>query len=294
MPLPSSGGPTVLQILGILEPYDVAAMGPATLWSVHFISEAGRLAYADRGVYMADPDFFTAPSGLLDRDYLAERSRMIRTDASLGRAQPGTPPDRAAIRKVASGDGATLEFPSTSHISIVDGEGNAVAMTTTIEDSFGSRLMTESGFLLNNELTDFSFVPTENGKPVANRVEGGKRPRSSMSPTIVYDRSGRIYMIAGSPGGSAIINYVTKTLVAVLDWGLDPQAAIALPNFGSRNGPTELEAGTPSAALEPMLRALGHETRVIEQTSGTQAIVRTRTGWIGGADPRREGTVRGD
>ena len=294
MPLPSSGGPTVLQILGILEPYDVKAMGPATLWSVHFISEAGRLAYADRGVYMADPDFFTAPSGLLDRDYLAERSRMIRTDSSLGRAQPGTPPDRAALRKVASGDGATLEFPSTSHVSIVDGEGNAVAMTTTIEDSFGSRLMTESGFLLNNELTDFSFVPTENGKPVANRVEAGKRPRSSMSPTIVYDRSGRIYMIAGSPGGSAIINYVAKTLIAVLDWELDPQAAIALPNFGSRNGPTELEAGTPIVALEPMLRALGHQTQVMVHTSGTQAIVRTKTGWIGGADPRREGTVRGD
>jgi gamma-glutamyltranspeptidase/glutathione hydrolase len=195
---------------------------------------------------------------------------------------------------VASADHATLEFHSTSHISIVDAEGNAVAMTTTIEDSFGSRLMTESGFLLNNELTDFSFVPTENGKPVANRIEPGKRPRSAMSPTIVYDRAGRIYMIAGSPGGSAIINYVTKTLVGVLDWELDPQAAIALPNFGSRNGPTELESGTPAAALEPKLRALGHETSVIEQTSGLQAIVRTKGGWIGGADPRREGTVRGD
>jgi gamma-glutamyltranspeptidase/glutathione hydrolase len=294
MPLPSSGGPTVLQMLAILEPYDLKAMGPATLWSVHFISEAGRLAYADRAVYMADPDFFTPPSGLLDRDYLAERSRSIRTDASLGSARPGTPPDRAALKKVASADGATLEFPSTSHISIIDAQGNAVAMTTTIEDSFGSRLLTESGFLLNNELTDFSFVPTENGEPVANRIEAGKRPRSAMSPTIVYDRAGRIYMIAGSPGGSAIINYVAKTLVGVLDWELDPQAAIALPNFGSRNGPTELESGTPAAALEPKLRALGHETLVIEQTSGLQAIVRTKGGWIGGADPRREGTVRGD
>jgi gamma-glutamyltranspeptidase/glutathione hydrolase len=294
MPLPSSGGPTVLQILGILEPYDLKAMGPATLWSVHFISEAGRLAYADRGVYMADPDFFTPPAGLLDRDYLAARSRSIHTDASIGRAQPGVPPQRMPLEKAASADSATLEFPSTSHVSIVDAEGNAVAMTTTIEDSFGSRLMTESGFLLNNELTDFSFAPVADGKPVANRIEAGKRPRSSMSPTIVYDRAGRVYMIVGSPGGSAIINYVAKTLVAVLDWGLDPQAAIALPNFGSRNGPTELELETPVAALEPKLRALGHETQVMVHTSGTQAIVRTKGGWIGGADPRREGTVRGD
>ena len=293
MPLPSSGGPTVLQTLGILEPYDVKAMGPATLWSVHFVSEAGRLAYADRGVYMADPDFFTAPTGLTDRHYLTERSRAIRTDASLGRATPGTPPNAATLRKVAGEDHA-YEFPSTSHISIVDAYGNAVAMTTTIEDNFGSRLMTESGFLLNNELTDFSFVPIENGKPVANRIEPGKRPRSSMAPTIVYDRAGRLYMIAGSPGGSAIINYVAKTLIGVLDWGLDPQAAIALPNFGSRNGPTELESGTSAAMLEPKLRALGHETRVIELTSGLQAIVRTKSGWIGGADPRREGAVRGD
>jgi gamma-glutamyltranspeptidase/glutathione hydrolase len=293
MPLPSSGGPTVLQMLGILEPYDVKAMGAATLWSVHFVSEAGRLAYADRGVYMADPDFFTAPTGLTDPGYLIERSRAIRTDASLGRATPGTPPDIAALNKVVGEDQA-YEFPSTSHVSVVDAYGNAVAMTTTIEDNFGSRLMTEGGFLLNNELTDFSFMPVENGKPVANRVEGGKRPRSSMAPTIVYDPAGRIYMIVGSPGGSAIINYVAKTLIGVLDWGLDPQAAIALPNFGSRNGPTELETGAWATAIEPKLRALGHQTRVIEQTSGLQAIVRTKSGWVGGADPRREGTVRGD
>jgi gamma-glutamyltranspeptidase/glutathione hydrolase len=294
MPLPSSGGPTVLQMLAILEPYDVRAMGPATMWSVHFISEAGRLAYADRSVYMADPAFYSPPSGLLDRGYLAERSRLIRTDVSIGRAQPGMPPDRQGLHRVASGDEATPEFPSTSHISIVDAEGNAVAMTTTIEYGFGSHLMTEGGFLLNNELTDFSFVPTANGRPVANRVEPGKRPRSSMSPTIVYDRGGRIYMIVGSAGGPPIINYVVKTLVAVLDWGLDPQAATALPNFGSRNGPTELEAGPWAEAIEPKLRALGHQTRVSVQTSGLQAILRTKNGWIGGADPRREGAVRGD
>jgi gamma-glutamyltranspeptidase/glutathione hydrolase len=167
-------------------------------------------------------------------------------------------------------------------------------MTTTIEDAFGSRLMTGSGFLLNNELTDFSFVPVENGKPVANRVEAGKRPRSSMAPTIVYDAAGRVCLVAGSPGGSAIINYVVKTILAVLDWGLDPQAAVALPNAGSRNGPTEIEARTAAVALVPKLVALGHTVRVNEQTSGIQAIVRTPRGWSGGADPRREGAVRGD
>ncbi len=294
MPLPSSGGLTVLQILGILEPYDLAAMGPVSLWSVHFVSEAGRLAYADRDVWMADPDFYTPPTGLVDRGYLRERSRLIRTDASMGRAEPGAPPERGAARSVAYASGSAPELPSTSHLSIVDAQGNAVAMTTTIEDGFGSRLMTEGGFLLNNELTDFSFAPTDGGKPVANRVEGGKRPRSSMAPTIVYDRAGRLIMVAGSPGGSAIINYVAKTLIGVLDWGLDPQAAVALPNFGSRNGPTELERGTGAAALEDKLRALGHPTLVAEQTSGLHVIVRTRSGWVGGADPRREGTVRGD
>jgi gamma-glutamyltranspeptidase / glutathione hydrolase len=294
MPLPSSGGLTVLQMLGILEPYDLAAMAPVSLWSVHFVSEAGRLAYADREVWMADPDFYTPPTGLVDRGYLRQRSRLIRTDASMGRAGPGTPPERAGTRNAAYGRGAALERPSTSHLSIVDAYGNAVAMTTTIEDGFGSRLMTEGGFLLNNELTDFSFAPSEGGRPVANRVEGGKRPRSSMAPTIVYDRAGRVIVVAGSPGGSAIINYVAKTLIGVLDWGLDPQAAVALPNFGSRNGPTELERGTSAASLEEKLRALGHSTQVTEQTSGLHVIVRTRGGWVGGADPRREGAVRGD
>ena len=175
-------------------------------------------------------------------------------------AAPGNPPDRQpADKKVALGQGAALEFPSTSHISIVDKYGNAVAMTTTIEDGFGSRLMTRGGFLLNNELTDFSFAPTDHGKPVANRVEGGKRPRSAMSPTIVYDKSGRVAIVAGSPGGSAIINYVAKTLVGIIDWDLDPQAAIALPNFGSRNGPTELERNTSVACARS--RSCGRSAR---------------------------------
>jgi len=295
VPLPSSGGVTVLQMLKMLEPYDLRAMGPASFWSVHFFSEAGRLAFADRDVYEADPAFYTPPSGLLDPAYLRERSALIKADSSMKSAAPGNPPERrVAQKKVALGRGSALEFPSTSHISIVDKYGNALAMTTTIEDGFGSRLMTRGGFLLNNELTDFSFVPTDHGKPVANRVEGGKRPRSAMSPTIVYDKAGRVAIVTGSAGGSAIINYVAKTLVAIIDWDLDPQAALALPNFGSRNGPTELERNTGVAALEPKLRAIGAQVWVASQTSGGQAIVRAKSGWIGGADPRREGVVRGE
>ncbi len=293
-PLPSSGGLAVLQILRMLETFDVAAMGPASFWSVHFMSEAGRLAFADRSVFMADPAFFTPPAGLLDDDYLRQRSALIRSDSSLGVAVPGDPAQTATpARKVAMGAHAALEFESTSHFSIVDRYGNAVAMTSSIEDAFGSRLMTQGGFFLNNQLTDFSFVPEDNGRPVANRVEPGKRPRSSMAPTIAYDRHGRVAIVVGSAGGSAIINYVAKTLLGIIDWNLDPQAAIALPNFGSRNGPTELEVDTGVAALAPKLQALGAAVRVPTMTSGTQAIVRTRDGWMGGADPRREGVAVG-
>ena len=194
MPPPSSGGIAVLQMLGILAPFDVGAMGPDTFWSVHFMSEAGRLAYADRDQYVADPDFVAVPAGLLDPAYLRERSRLISTTRSLGRASAGIPaPQRGKV----SGTHAAIELPATSHISIVDGDGNAVSMTTSIESAFGSGLMTEGGFLLNNELTDFSFVPSESGLPVANRIEAGKRPRSTMAPTIVYDRDGRVYLVVG-------------------------------------------------------------------------------------------------
>jgi len=295
MPLPGTGGVTVLQMLKILEPYDLRAMGPASFWSVHFFSEAGRLAFADREIYEADPAFYTPPAGLLDEAYLLRRSALIRPDASMGVAKPGNPPEKVLpANKVALGRDMALEFPSTSHISIVDKYGNAVAMTTTIEDAFGSRLMTQGGFLLNNELTDFSFAPTDHGKPVANRVEAGKRPRSAMSPTIVYDKFGRVAIVAGSPGGSAIINYVAKALIGIIDWDLDPQAAIALPNFGSRNGPTELEKNSSLVALEPKLKALGAPVWVTDHTSGLHVIQRTPDGWVGGADPRREGIVKGE
>ncbi len=296
VPPPSSGGITVLQTLAMLERLDVRAMGAQSLWSVHFIGEAQRLAYADRDAFIADPAFFAVPEGLLDRAYLAQRSSLIRSDTVFNRAQSGEPVQslRTGRRARPQGESDAAEFPSTTHVVIVDGDGNAVSMTTTIENEFGSRLMTAGGFLLNNELTDFAFAPSDaDGRPVANRVEPRKRPRSTMAPTIVYDRHGRVTLLVGSPGGPAIANYVAKTVIGVLDWQLDAQAAVSLPNFGSRNGPTRLEAGTPVAALAPKLRAMGYDVRVGKETSGLQLIVRTRDGWAGGADPRREGMVRG-
>ena len=294
VPPPSSGGIAVLQILGMLERFDMGSIGSSDLISAHLFSEAGRLAYADRDMYVADPDFVAVPAGLTDRGYLRERSRLIRLDSSLGYAVPGEPPPVAAADNARFGRGQALELPSTSHISIVDRYGNAVAMTTTIEDAFGSKLLTAGGFLLNNELTDFSFAPVESGRPVANSVEGGKRPRSAMAPTIVYDAQGRVVVVAGSPGGPAIINYVAKTLIGILDRGLDPQTAVDLPNIGSRNGPTELERGTKAEALASKLEALGEATEIVDQNSGLQVIVRSAGRWLGGADSRREGTVSGD
>lgn len=287
---PSSGAVAIQQMLGILQTRDLARMG-AGPEAVHWFAEAGRLAFADRNLYLADPAFQPVPlKGLLDRDYIRSRAELVRPDLSMRRARPGEPPHRRA-QLLAPSEGVEN---GTSHISVVDMDGNAVSMTTTIEDGFGARLMTRSGFLLNNELTDFSFLPDEDGKPVANRVEPGKRPRSSMAPTLVFDAFGRLYAVVGSPGGSQIIGYVAKTLVALLDWKMDPQAAADFGNFGSRNGPTELEAGTEAEGWKAALEAKGHEVRLVEMTSGIQAIVKTPEGYVGGADGRREGVAIGD
>ncbi|MGV3653762.1 MAG: gamma-glutamyltransferase, partial [Noviherbaspirillum sp.] len=248
---------------------------------------------------LADPDFVALPGAggksLLDPAYLARRAALIG-ERSMGVAQAGRPPDAPLAR----GRDATPELPSTSHISIVDAWGQAVSMTTSIENAFGSRQMVR-GFLLNNELTDFSFVAADAEGPVANRVQPGKRPRSSMAPTLVFEKdSGQLALVIGSPGGSAIINYVAKVLVGVLDWGLDVQQAISLPNFGSRNGPTELEQGRVDSVLARQLRERGHNVRLMELTSGLQGIMRVpgpggeAGAWSGGADPRREGIARGE
>ncbi len=292
MGAPSAGGLTVLQILGILENFNLASLQPASLEAVHLFAEAGRLAFADRGFYIADPDFVSVPSNeLIDPEYLRRRAALISLDRALTtEAQPGELSLQPAF---VGGKDDSPEFPSTSHIAIVDRYGNAVSMTTSIEDAFGSRLLVR-GFLLNNQLTDFSFSPTTgDGKPVANRVEAGKRPRSSMAPMMVFDQNGKLVMVVGSAGGARIINYVAKALVAALDWKLDSQQALSVPNFGNRNGPTELEAGTSVADLKSALEALGHSVQVVEQTSGSHAIMLTEQGLIGGADPRREGSAIG-
>ncbi len=287
---PSSGGIAILQMLRLLERFDFAAMAPDSVQPVHLIAEAGRLAFADRDRYVADPDKVAVPiKELLAETYLQARSQLIQPDHDLGKATAGT-------LKQQSGWAAPqpqFEPVSTSQISIVDGEGNAVSFTTSIEGPFGSRLFVD-GFLLNNQLTDFAFKPERDGQPVANRVEAGKRPRSSMAPTMVFDRQGRLVLVLGSPGGSSIIPFVAKTLIAALDWGLDPQAAADLPNFANRNGATELEKGTPLEALAPQLQAMGHEVKLTEMTSGLAVIAVTPEGLVGGADSRREGVAVGD
>ena len=287
MPPPSSGGLAVLQILTFAEA--AAEQAPLSLASVHRFAEAGRLAYADRARYLADPAFVDVPmTALLDPGYLTARARLIRPEISMGRASAGELTDRKTL-----GEDAPAELPATTHLVIVDAEGNAVSMTSSIEAAFGSRIMVR-GFLLNNQLTDFSFRPEVGGKPVANRVEPGKRPLSSMAPTVVYDSMGQIVGLLGSPGGSRIINYVAETLLALLAWNLSPAEAAALPHFGSRNGPTELERGTNVEALRPQLEKLGHDVKVDDMTSGLSVILHRGGEWIGAADPRREGSARGE
>jgi len=300
-PPPSSGAIAMGQILGMLQhtpaslmpsPTETADGTPDPRW-LHLYSEASRLAFADRAYYVADPDFVIGPGGhwqnLLKPAYLRERAKSIRLVA-MSQAVPGVPV-RGERRSLAPNP-EQPEF-GTSHISIVDGQGNALAMTTTIEDAFGSRQMVK-GFLLNNELTDFSFAPRDTqGRAIANRVQPNKRPRSSMSPTLVFDKAtGQLVMSVGSPGGAMIIHFTTKTLVGVLNWGLTPQQAIDLPNFGTVGGPVVMEDKRFSPASVQALRARGAEVREQALTSGLQAIVRQplhgREGWMSGTDPRRE------
>jgi gamma-glutamyltranspeptidase/glutathione hydrolase len=288
-------------MLGMFETRNMAALGPKNgvpgAEAVHVFSEVGRLAYADRNRYAADTDFVPLPgrgvSSLIDKGYLAKRASLVG-EKSMGEAPAGTPPGK----EVAWGTDNTIEAHSTSHLVVMDGYGAGLSMTTTVEDAFGSRQMVD-GFILNNQLTDFSFDSRDKDGPIANRVEPGKRPRSAMSPTIVFDKkTGKLVLAVGSPGGPAIINYVAKVLVGTLDWGLNVQEAISLPNFGSRNGPTELEAGRfPNETIEA-LKARGHKVRVGEQTSGLHGVQRINVHgvplWYGGADPRREGVAKGD
>ncbi|MEU8899711.1 gamma-glutamyltransferase [Nocardia sp. NPDC048505] len=317
MPAPSSGGSTVAATLGILENFDLAGLKPDNLdanggkpkaEAVHLISEAERLAYADRNKYVADEDFIPLPGGsmqtLIDKNYLKQRAGLINPSRSMGTAQPGD------FGPVPLGVGPQPPEHGTSHISVVDKYGNAAALTTTVESAFGSFHVVD-GFVLNNQLTDFSADPLgPDGAPVANRLQPNKRPRSSMAPTLVFDRApdgtrGALTHVTGSPGGSVIIQFVVKTLVGLLDWGLDPQQAVSAVSFGAGNSPATGIGGEHPAidasdkgdhdALVLKLRELGHQVSVTSQVSGLSALrLDPAGGWIGGADPRREGAVFGD
>jgi gamma-glutamyltranspeptidase/glutathione hydrolase len=304
-PPPSSGQIAIGQILGMLghtqgQGPELAGGLPSPDW-LHRYTEASRLAFADRAQYVADPEFVSAPAGdwrsLVAPGYLRERSQLIGNQA-----MKSAPAGQHGGQRTSFAPMPTQTEYGTSHISVVDAQGRAVAMTTTIEAAFGSRRMVTTdptrpgGFLLNNELTDFSLAPADaQGRPIANRVEPGKRPRSSMSPTLVFDKAtGQLLMSGGSPGGAAIIHYTAKLLAGTLHWGLNAQQAIDLPNFGTLGGPTLLEAQRFDRSTVDALKARGHEVREMEMTSGLQAIERTPKGWFGGADPRREGVVLGD
>jgi gamma-glutamyltranspeptidase/glutathione hydrolase len=284
---PSSGALTVGQILGMLGSYDLSA-GPADPNVRRLIGDASRLAFADRGRYMADSDFVPVPvEGLVAPDYLASRAALLSGDDALPEVAPGTPEFDHALNWA---DDASLELPSTSHFVIVDSAGNVASMTTTIENAFGSRLMVR-GFLLNNELTDFSFRSHREGVPIANRVEPGKRPRSSMAPTIVM-QDGAPVLAIGSPGGSRIIGYVAQSIIAHLDWGMDVQQAVSVPHAVNRFGKYDVEEGTIADELIAPLTEMGYEVGARALTSGLHAIA-IGQGLQGGADPRREGIALG-
>lgn len=287
MDAPSSGGIAVGQIVGMLNQFPQQKIQEKSIDSLRILGDASRLAFADRDYYVADPSFVTVPSqALLKPEYLQQRAALLKQSTQ-------------ALTDVKAGDlgvtqatGKAVELPSTSHIVVVDAQGNVLSMTTSIENAFGSTLMA-NGYLLNNQLTDFSFEPSKNGVAVANRVEAGKRPRSSMAPTIVL-KNGEPYLAVGSPGGSRIIGYVAKTLMAHIDWGMDIQQAISAPNVLNRFGSFELEQHSTASQLAPSLQQIGYKTDVRDLNSGVQGIVITKDGLIGGADPRREGKVMGD
>jgi len=283
---PSSGASTVLEILALLERFDIKRLGKDSPLAWHLIGEAMLLAYADRNRYLGDSDFVSVPlKGLLDRRYLKERSRLISADRTL--------PDYPAGKPV----GATIavstpgpEEHGTTHFVVRDSKGDIVSMTSTVEGPFGSQLIA-GGMFLNNELTDFNFVPEKNGVAVPNRVQAGKRPLSSMSPTIVYDARGRVVLALGSAGGKRIIMHVAKTLIGVLDWGLDAQSAIALPNIFFRDKALLVEKGTALEAMAPALTKLGHVVSPADLDSKVNALQATKSGWRGAADPRSEGVA---
>ncbi len=288
---PSSGGVAIVQIMGMLQHFPSSQLQPGTLSAAHLFAEASRLAYADRAKYLADTDFVPVPvKGLTDTGYIAGRASLIDPARDMGTAQPGNPPEKHAhyapqVSPVLHG---------TSHMTIVDRQGEVVAMTTSVESVYGAQIMA-GGFLLNNTLTDFSLDPTLNGLPVANAPAPGKRPLSAMSPTIVFDKDGHFLLSVGSPGGPAIIDYVAQTLIAMLDGGLSPQAAIDQPRELNLNGPTMLEQGGANDALAPGLAAMGHTIQVVGgESSGLHGIKKTPDGYVGGADPRRDGVVLGD
>ncbi|MBJ6609646.1 MAG: gamma-glutamyltransferase [Candidatus Thiothrix moscowensis] len=287
---PTSGTVAIGQILGMLSHFDLKKLGADNPQSWRLIGDATRLAFADRGRYLADSDFVDVPvQALLAPAYLKTRAQALHGEKALDTVAPGDPLPKVSQQWA---DDAALELPSTSHFVIVDAKGNVVSLTSTIENGFGSRLMT-NGFLLNNELTDFSFKAAEDGVPVANRVEAGKRPRSSMSPTIVL-KDGKPYMALGSPGGPRIISYVANALIAQLDWGYDIQQAFSMPHRVILFGRYELEAGTSATAMQPALEALGYEVTTSTMTSGLSGVVITPQGLQGGADLRRDGKVLGD
>lgn len=283
---PSSGGIAVIQILGQLQRFDMASYQPNDVEAMHLYTQSSRLAFADRNRYVADADFVHVPTaGLIDPEYLAKRSALINPNQDMNQAYAGKPDGAMALA-----DDNAIERPSTSHFSIIDRQGNAVSMTSSIENGFGSALMVE-GFILNNQLTDFSLSPKKDGQWVANRVQPKKRPRSSMAPMMIFNKDGSLKLLVGSPGGSRIINYVAQTIIGVLDWQLDPQEAVNLPHVSNRNYVTTLEHDSKAELLKSSLIEKGHKIQVRNLNSGIHAIEVTKVGFIGGADPRREGIV---